>query len=152
MADRSTDAVPNGGSPTALDVDRLRSALSDQPVRLAVLFGSQADGTADGASDVDVAVELDSSVEDRGNAKVALLTTLSVELDRNDIDLSLVSDLDPDVGVAAFTDGILLCGSRDRYEALRDRFEDRRSGDDRSLRERLDRTIENVDRLVEEGT
>jgi|AntRauTorcE11898_2_1112593.scaffolds.fasta_scaffold50169_2 predicted nucleotidyltransferase len=152
MADRSTDAVPNGASSTALDVDRLRSALSDQPVRLAVLFGSQADGTADEASDVDVAVELDSSVDDRGKAKVALLTALSVELDRNDVDLSLVSDLDPDVGVAAFTDGILLYGSRDRYEALCARFEDRRSGDDRSLRERLDRTIENVDRLVEEGT
>lgn len=136
----------------SIDLDRLRATLRDHPVRLAVLFGSRADGSADATSDVDLVVELDAVVDDRGRAKVELLTALSIALDRNDIDLSLVSEIDPAVGAAAFSNGKLLCGSRERFEALGRRFDDERSDGDASLRERFDQTLANVDRLVEEGT
>jgi len=147
----SEDLSDEADGDPALDLDRLRAELDDQPIRLAVLFGSQVDGTADTTSDVDVVVELEPGVEDAKRAKVELLTALSIALDRNDIDLSLVSEIDPAVGAVAFSDGVLLCGSRDRFAELGNRFDDERPDDD-SLRQRFDRTLANVDRLVEEGT
>lgn len=148
MAEHSDGA---GAADLSVAIERLGRVFHDQPVRLAVLFGSQADGTASEASDVDIVVEFDESVDDRRSAKVALLTALSVALDRNDIDLSLVSDIDPEVGAVAFSTGRLLCGSRDRFDHLADRFARQRPSDDRSLRDRFDRALDNVDRLVEEG-
>jgi predicted nucleotidyltransferase len=144
-SDRSTRA--------SVDVDRVRSVLEDHPVRLAVLFGSQVAGTADPASDVDIAVEFDQSVDDRGQALLAVLTDLSVALDRNDVDLAVVDDLEPRVGRVAFADGKLLCGSAERARQHRERFETEAESDqsDRSLRERFDETLASVDRLVESG-
>jgi predicted nucleotidyltransferase len=138
----------------SVDTGRIRAVLDRYPVRLAVLFGSQVTGVADASSDVDLAVEFEGSVDDPGETLLSLLADLSVALDRNDIDLSLVDDLDPRVGRAAFSHGILLVGSVERANALREEFETAVEGreSDRSLRERLDETLERVDRHVERGT
>jgi len=135
----------------SVDVERIQSVLDTHPVRLAVLFGSQVTGVTDDRSDVDIAVELDAGVERPGETVLAILTDLSVALDRNDLDIGLVDDLAPRVGRAAFTHGVLLCGSLQRAKTLRDRFEaaTKRDQSDRSLRERLDETLERVDRHVE---
>jgi len=156
MTDRSSqrDESETGRSTSdSVDVDRIRAVLADHPVRLAVLFGSQAAGTPDPASDVDIAVEFDASVENRGQALLAVLTDLSVALDRNDVDLAVVDDLEPRVGRAAFAEGRLLCGSAERAERHRRRFENRTESEqsDQSLRERFDETLARVDRLVESG-
>jgi len=138
----------------SIDTDRIRTVLDRYPVRLAVLFGSQVTGVADASSDVDLAVEFEGSIDDPGETLLSLLADLSVRLDRNDIDLSLVDDLDPWVGRAAFSHGVLLSGSAERANALRDEFEaaaERRESDG-SLRERLDETLERVDRHVGRGT
>jgi len=138
----------------SIDTDRIRTVLDRYPVRLAVLFGSQVTGVADASSDVDLAVEFEGSIDDPGETLLSLLADLSVRLDRNDIDLSLVDDLDPRVGRAAFSHGVLLSGSAERANALRDEFEaaaERRESDG-SLRERLDETLERVDRHVGRGT
>ncbi|WP_049941293.1 nucleotidyltransferase domain-containing protein [Halorhabdus utahensis] len=136
-----------------IDSARLREVLADHPVRLAVLFGSQVTGQADPASDVDVVVEFESTVDERGDALLSLLADLSVALDRNDLDVSLVEDIDPRVGRAALTHGTVLIGTAGRIERLRERFAervaDRRS--EQTLRERFDQTIETLDRIVETG-
>jgi predicted nucleotidyltransferase len=72
-----------------VDIEALRSVLGSYPVRVAVLFGSSVTGSADGQSDVDIAVEFDDGVENTVDIYRALLTDISITLDRNDIDLSL---------------------------------------------------------------
>ena len=136
-----------------VDVEQIRDVLDTHPVRLAVLFGSQVTGSTDDRSDVDVAVELDADIERLGETVLAILTDLSVALDRNDLDIGLVDDLAPRVGRAAFTHGVLISGSSERARALQNRFEAaaKRDQSDRPLRERLDETLERVDRHVESG-
>lgn len=150
---RGDSPVADGGDESAVERDRIRAVLDEHPVRLAVLFGSRAVGTADPGSDVDLAVEFEADIDDPGDRFLALLVDLSVALDRNDIDLTVVDDLEPRVGLAAFTDGTVISGSTARAQRHRERFEDRVSRDrsERSLRERLDETVDNVDRLVESG-
>lgn len=135
----------------AIDVDAIRSVLEDHSVRLGVLFGSQVDGTADPSSDVDVAVELDGSVADATTERLSLMADLSIELDRNAVDVALVAALAPRVGAIAMRDGVLLVGTPERKRALRERFEAAAAdaSPDESLRERYDAALESVDRIVE---
>jgi len=155
MSDRKSPTDLSGReTAVSIDTDRIRAVVDQYPVHLAVLFGSQVTGVADASSDVDLVVEFEGSVDDPGETLLSLLADLSVRLDRNDIDLSLVDDLDPRVGRAAFSHGVLLSGSIERANELRDEFEaaaERRERD-RSLRDRLDETLERVDRHVERGT
>lgn len=135
-----------------VDRSTLRSVLERHPVRLAVLFGSYATGAADARSDVDVLVELDPGT-DRRTVAMDLLRDLSVELDRNDVDLSLVDDVDPRVGLAAFEHGDLVLGTADRVEQLRGRFEGSVEPPSREeLRDRFDDVLEAVDAAIERGT
>lgn len=131
-----------------VDVQAIRSVLDDHPVRLAVLFGSQTDGTADASSDVDIAVELDEHVSNYVPVRLDILSDLSIALDRNDVDLALVGDLSPRVGATAFTRGLLLCGSVDRYDTLSSRFMELVDETDSSssLRERFDNALAAIDR------
>jgi len=147
--DESTGTPP---SERPLDREAIRTVLADHPVRLAVLFGSQASETADVLSDVDIAVELEDHARERASQTVMeLLTGLSIALDRNDIDLSLVGDLKPRVGMAAFTEGELLVGSPERADHHRQQFEQRVTEQSREdLRERFDTVLENVDAAVGE--
>ncbi|MFC3958825.1 type VII toxin-antitoxin system MntA family adenylyltransferase antitoxin [Halovivax cerinus] len=157
MGDRfppAADGRTDGGSGNrSLDLDTIRGVLADRPVRLAVLFGSQATGITDAQSDVDIAVELmEEAHGDASQIRMELLVALSIALDRNDIDLSLISDLTPRVGLAAFTEGQLIVGSTERMRHHRHRFERRvtEQGQD-DLRERFDAVLENVDAAVGEG-
>lgn len=135
----------------SVDVGAIRDVLADHPVRLAVLFGSRVDGTADESSDVDIAVEFDPEISDPPSALLSLLADLSVALDRNDLDVGVVDDLTPRVGLTAFEDGILLCGSHERAAVHRERFAERvaSTARDRSLRERFDDALRSIDRLVD---
>jgi predicted nucleotidyltransferase len=145
----SQDSPSPSEGDDALDIAAIRDTVEDHPVRLAVLFGSRVAGGADDHSDVDIVVEFDPAVDDRGQALFSLLADLSVALDRNDIDLSVVSDLDPRVGRAAFAHGRLVHGSPERADQHRRRFADATSDADRSLRERFDEAVDGVERLVE---
>lgn len=132
----------------SVDVETLREVLEHHPVRLAVLFGSEVTGETHPRSDVDVTVEFEESVEDVSGEFLALHSALARALQRDDIDLSMVPDLKPRVGLAAFEEGVLLVGSEDRMEALRERFERAVEAQDAqrpSLRERFDAVIRNVD-------
>lgn len=151
MSDRQpTDA---GARPPSVDVDVIRETLRDHPVELAVLFGSTVTGTADPASDIDLVVELAADVDEpRRSVVMDLLVDLSVALDRNDVDLSLVDDLKPRVGLAAFEHGKVLLGTPERAAEHRETFA--RRVDEQSseaLRERLDEALEDVDRHLGTG-
>jgi len=152
--DRSDgDAVDaHDSSAESVDLDAVRSVLDDQPVEVAVLFGSHVDGTADPSSDVDLAVEFDDAVSDVSAARLSLMADLSVALGRNDVDVAPTDRLAPRVGRTAFEEGLLLVGSPDRMRELQDRFEAAAAADasGRSLRDRLDAAVESVDRTVEE--
>lgn len=149
MGDRPRSGVADDEPP--VDREAITATLEDHPVRLAILFGSRVTGTADPASDVDIAIELsDAAGTPRTDVVMEVLVDLSTTLDRNDIDLSLVEDLKPRVGLAAFEHGELLLGSPERAATHRERFaREVETGGGDSLRSRLDRTIANVDRLLE---
>lgn len=153
MNDRSPKGHPDAESgERSLDREAIRSVLEEHPVRLAVLFGSQVQNTADARSDVDIAVELEPSARDDAPTVVMeLLADLSIALDRNDIDLGLVNELEPRVGLAAFTHGDLLVGTPDRAESHRQTFESRVSEQSRDdLRERFDAVLDNLDSALGE--
>lgn len=146
------DPIPNDVD-EHVDVDTIRSVLDDHPIRLAILFGSRSDGTADASSDIDIAVELDDHVSDCGTTLMDILADLSIALDRNDIDLALVDDLEPRVGRAAFRQGIVLHGSSEQVDTRRAHFEKRadETASSASLRERFDDTLAAIDRYIDAG-
>lgn len=156
MSHRRPTGDGNGDrdEPRTVDRDAIRETLRDHPVELAVLFGSTVTGTADPGSDVDLAVELAEDA-DRSRSEVVmdLLVDLSIALDRNDLDLSLVEDLKPRVGLAAFEHGELLVGSPERATEHREAFARRvDEPSPEALRERLDDAIDDVDRLLGAGS
>lgn len=135
------------------DIDTIRKVLEQHPVRLAVLFGSVVTGETHAHSDIDIVVEFEDSVTPT-NEILPLIADLSSALKRNDIDLSVVHDMKPRVGAAAFTNGVLLVGSQERMELHRTRFERAvnviEEKESLSLRERFDRVIENIDTTLGE--
>lgn len=147
------DARGDARSPS-VDVDTVRDTLQEHPVELAVLFGSTVTGTADAGSDVDIAIELAEDLDrSRSSVTMDVLVDLSVALDRNDIDLSLVEDLKPRVGLAAFDHGELLLGTEERADGHREAFARRvEEPSEDALRERLDEALASVDRHLGAGT
>lgn len=130
------------------DVDTLRAVLEEHPVRLAVVFGSEVTGQTHSRSDLDVAVEFDESVEGEHGALLSLHSAVASALDRNDVDLSLVPDLKPRVGLAAFSEGVLVLGPEERMETHRREFErsvESQRDQRESLRQRFDAVIDHVD-------
>ena len=119
--ERSDSSHSNGSQ--SLDLERVDTVFQEYPTRFSVLFGSQVTDNVDSQSDIDIAVELASHDEPTTDLYMRILTDLSLALERDDIDLALVGDLRPRVGLAAFTHGELLAGSRDRMDMHRDRFE-----------------------------
>lgn len=87
-------------------VQALREWCRGQPVRLCVLFGSQATGKTHPASDVDVAVWPERPLS--SSLKLGWLQALEALLDK-DVTLVLVSpDLDPVLGFEIVRDGRLV--------------------------------------------
>jgi predicted nucleotidyltransferase len=131
--------------------DAVRDVLADQPVRLGVLFGSRASGTASSHSDVDIAVEFESDVTDtdRYRARLSLIVSLSQALDTDDLDLIDLETVRPTVGRSALEDCLVLVGDTDRVDDLLAAFERRAeppTADQR--RARFDAALEGVEERV----
>lgn len=128
---------------------RLREVLKEHPVRLGVLFGSQATGTAGDHSDIDVAVEFEPSVENRFQAQLDLGASLALELGTDDIDVVDLDTIRPAVGYAALAEGRLLVGDTERIEELAAQFDhERERPTRRERRERFDGALERLEELV----
>lgn len=132
-----------------IDRDALTEVLEDHPVSLAVLFGSVVSESRHPQSDVDIVVEFDGPSSGTLEDRLSLISDLSVALETNAIDLAVVDDLDPQVGVRAFREGELLIGSEDRFTSVRRRF-DRMAGQEARdpPAERYDAALDRIDRLV----
>ncbi|RJX49359.1 type VII toxin-antitoxin system MntA family adenylyltransferase antitoxin [Halonotius pteroides] len=131
--------------------DAVRDVLADQPVRLGVLFGSLASGTAGSHSDVDIAVEFESDVTDadRYRARLSLVVALSQALGTDDFDLVDLETVRPEVGRSALEDCIVLVGDTERVTHLLAAFERRAeppTADQR--RARFDAALEGVEERV----
>lgn len=106
-------------------VASIENVVRDHPVELVVLFGSYAHGTQAAESDLDIAVafagELDRA--ERFDARIELITDLSIELDRNDIDVADFDSIRPAVGLSALRDGIVCYGDQSVARDLEREFE-----------------------------
>lgn len=140
-------ATPEDGTASEVDPQVVADLLSEHPVRLAVLFGSQATGTVTAESDVDVAVEFDKSlsVEERHRARLDLIVDLMTALGMNDVDVTDLGTVRPAVGASALRTGTVLRGSEDRAAELLARFEAETS--ERSHEDRLREFDEILERL-----
>lgn len=132
---------------TALDLDTLRAVLREHPVRLAILFGSQATGTTHAASDVDVAVEFESlrpSDPGYNDGFLGLSADLSEQLATDDVDLVDLHAASPALAESIFEHGVLLVGDQDHATELREQLTEP-GGEKRSPRERLDAALQKID-------
>lgn len=138
-----------GESDATTDGDGLATVLAEYPVRLAVLFGSQVDGTATEESDVDVAVafEADLSPAERLSERIDLTTALVQALGTDAVDVTDLDAVKPDVGADALETGRLIVGDRSTLSAYRRRFERDRTTVEDTHDERMRRFESILERL-----
>lgn len=119
------------------------------PVRLGVLFGSHARAESGRHSDIDVAVEFDQDLDEsaRRQTLLDLNTDLSRALQTDDIDVTDLDGVRPEVGASALADGVLLVGSPHRRRQRREAY--RKQRPDRSREEVLNRFDELLSRIEE---
>lgn len=127
--------------------ERIRTILSEYPVRVALLFGSHAKGQAHSGSDIDIAVSFDGlkpGNEGYNETFFALSAELSEALETDDIDLVDVYVLSPSMRQSVFDTGTVLVGSEAEMQAIQDDLQSEDSPDD-SPRERVDAAIRRID-------
>lgn len=134
----------------AVDSDEIRTVLTSHPVQLDVLFGSQARGTSDSHSAVDVAVAFDPTLSDeqRSRARIDLVVDLTRALGTDDVDVVDLDAVRPAVGTAALEDALVLIGDPDEAERRQTEFETRTTG--RTHEERMQRFDELLARMEEQ--
>ncbi|WP_424018599.1 type VII toxin-antitoxin system MntA family adenylyltransferase antitoxin [Halorientalis pallida] len=139
--------VESASVDTSLDLDTLRAVLRAHPVKLAILFGSHATGTAHEASDIDIAVEFSDQRPADPNYNdtfFGLSADLSETLETDAVDLVDVRTVSPDLATAIFENGVLLVGEHEHAVELRRQVTQSES-DARSPRERLDAAVARID-------
>ena len=136
------------GHAVAVDTEAAVRTLEQYPVRLAVLFGSQVRGTATAGSDVDVAVAFDPALTaaERLEVRVELTTALAKALGTNDVDVTDLDAVRPEVGVRAVETGTVLLGDRETLEEYADGYEPA-SGAAETHAERMRRFDDILERL-----
>lgn len=138
--------MPKSGEPTieGVDIEGLRDYLAQTDVVFAVLFGSHAQGTADEASDVDIALRFPDNLDDherfrRRNRIDADLQEYAAGF----VDVSDIETLPNPVADAALRDGVLLVGDEGEAEAYQKQvtaeYETAASERERERREFIDR-------------
>ena len=100
----------------AVDLGALRAYFEQQDdILFALLFGSQARGTAGPLSDVDIAVMLPDVMSSmcRFRRRLGLMVDLSRVLRTDEVDVAILNDVPLALRYRVFRDGILLsCGDR----------------------------------------
>lgn len=143
--------VPAGDdrSDPRVDPGRVSQVVREYPVRLAVLFGSQAQGTATKDSDIDVAIAFDENCppSERLDRRIELTTDLVEALGTNEVDVTDLDAIRPEVGISALRDGTLLVGNRDLAETYLERFEREARSTDDTHAERMHRFDALLERL-----
>lgn len=132
-----------------VDLATVRCVLRRHPIRTGVLFGSHVRGTNHDSSDVDVAVEFDPAVSDdeRRQSRLDLIVDLSRTLGIDDVDVTDLDTIRPDIGASALEHGIVLVGDDERIRELRVDFARRMT--ERTHEERMERFDDALDSLEE---
>lgn len=136
------------------DIDAVRGVLRDHPVRLAILFGSHATGTAHAKSDIDIAVEFEGyRPSDTGYNDVflGLSAELSAALETDAVDLVDLHTASPAMASAIFETGALIFGSETHAAELRRRLTESGS-ETRTPRERIDAALDRIDDHLDDTT
>lgn len=133
---------------TGVDQAAIRDVVDGYPVRLAVLYGSHARGTATAASDVDVAVAFEAALspEERLQRRVELTADLASALATDDVDVADLDSIKPAVGRSVLRDGIVLVDD-DCAETYEEQFKTTVSADEETHEERMRRFDEVLRRL-----
>lgn len=141
----------DGAGVTEVESTTIREVLERHPVRTGILFGSHVTGRAHAGSDVDVAVEFDPSLSDeqRRKARLSVIVDLSKALGIDDVDVTDLDAIQPEVGTSALESGIVLVGDRERIERLNEEFS--RRATERSHEERLQRFDELLSSIEEKA-
>ena len=130
-------------------VDRLQEVLDQHPIRLGVLFGSQASGEAGDHSDIDIAVEFLPSVEDEFTAQLKLGVDLTSALGTDDVDVIDLQCVRPAVGYSALARGTVLVGDAEPATELQAQFDrDRERLSSTERQNRFDNALGRLEELV----
>jgi predicted nucleotidyltransferase len=138
----------SAGEPTVegVNIDEMSDYLAGTEVLFAVLFGSQARGTADESSDVDVALRFpeEMAAHERFRRRNRIDAHLQ-EYAESFVDVSEIDALPTSVAHVALRDGIVLAGDVQTVESYRKRVteEYEASADERERKHR-----EFIDRLA----
>jgi predicted nucleotidyltransferase len=103
----------------SVDLDEMRAYLASTAVEFAVLFGSHARGTADAASDVDIALGFPESLTDR--ERFRLRNRVDAELQAyadSFVNISDIESLPTPVAHAALRDRIVIVGDEATVKTL----------------------------------
>ena len=133
----------------SVDCDGMCEYLEQTPVVFAVLFGSHARGTADSASDVDVALRFPEAMDDQ--KRFRLRNRIDAELQqfaRGFVDVSDIEALPTGVAHAALRDGIQIVGDDSSLAAYREEvartYETTADERERERREFIDRLAQDT--------
>lgn len=127
---------------------QVAATLADYPVRLGLLFGSQARGTTHEQSDIDVAVVFDgleSGDSEYNDTLLGLGADLAIELGTNGVDVIDLRRAPSTLVRAAFNDGKILVGDENDAEELRESLLADADEDQQSPAQRFDETLSRID-------
>jgi predicted nucleotidyltransferase len=128
--------------------EAIATVLSDHPVTVGILFGSQARSDAGVGSDVDVAVGFEGvNPGDPGYNETlfGVSADLSKALATDDIDVVDLGQAPPELARTVFEEGTVLVGSEETVETLRDAVLTEGEDETRSPAERFDDVLAAMD-------
>jgi predicted nucleotidyltransferase len=134
-------------SASELDVDALVEILDGEPVTCGILFGSYATGDQRSGSDIDLAVEFDSSLSslERTRARLRIIEEVSVALGLDAVDVVPLSGAPESLHRDIHENGVLLYGSADDADTPAD---DETEPDHEETLARFDRVIADLEHTV----
>ncbi len=107
-----------------IDLDEMRAYLTSTDIEFAVLFGSQARGTADESSDVDVAIQFPEEMDERDRFDLRNRIDATIqEYAEHFVDVSDIDSLPVSVAHAALRDGYVLCGDKELVDSYHKKVE-----------------------------
>jgi predicted nucleotidyltransferase len=138
----------DGGLPENA-LDKIVSRLREDPVRLALLFGSHATGDTTERSDVDIAVAYDQEVSDVTGTHLSLVVDLTRILGRDDLDIVRLTAVDPRIAVDALETGQLLLGTADDAAKLCHRLDNAREKREDTVQARISEAERAIERRID---
>jgi len=131
----------------SVDTEQLRSVVVDEPITVAVLYGSHARGEADDSSDIDLAIgfaeQLDPTEQTR--VRLRLIERLSTELGTDAVDVVPLDQIQPSLKRTIAEEGIVIYGDPDAVPTATDTDSTREEA-----METFDELLADIERVIEQ--